>query len=275
MQGELARLFGLYTLPETGFFLGRLDGIRNRASRLHCLTALARGYRRATYPAQTIDMIRDWLPQIGIRRLVGALGSRRRCADEWGLWLDRQARAQGLDGWIEKTPLHFYHLGLVRLAEPVPCIVFVVRNGPDVVASIVDRARTYPERFGHQGIDYAIALWNDAVRVAVRESTNRSAICVRYEDFVVDPLSVSMAIGERCGMPPVGGMPDGEALATDTFILPVERWKATVTSPIVAPEDKWHRIFTAGERAYIEERLDLESLKSIRFLPDRRRAVLP
>lgn len=269
LQKELARRLNLYTLPETGFLLGRLANPKIRASKLEGLRRIADRHPARPdrgYLAKSLALFQYWLPHIGPIRLATALFSAGGAAREWTRWLDQRAIETGRAGWIEKTPLHFYHLDLLQIAEPPVPVVFVVRDGKAVVASIVDRARRFPDNFGRQGIDYAIALWNDSVRIAARESVESDVICVRYEDFVAAPDALIAGIGGRCAAVPAGEYAQFSPDIVRNLCESFEVWQDGANGPVSRPQDKWSRIFTPEERHHIEGALDFGSYRRIRFL---------
>ncbi|MDX9767800.1 MAG: sulfotransferase [Ectothiorhodospiraceae bacterium] len=269
MQREMARRYRLLALPETEYFLGALATPRDRALRLHRLqrmsTACASGVGRFR---KAVELLGYWPARVGMARLVGALSSRQRAAVEWSRWMDAEARRAGWVGWIEKTPRHFRHLDLIQGITPTPHVLFVVRGGRDVVASIVDRAMRYPERFGGQDVDHAVDLWNDAVRVAAQESRRAGVICVRFEDFIADPYRMIGVVGARFGL---GAPTAPEWLpsdAPDPFVRrPEQEWLAGAAQPIELPENKWLKVLSPEQRAYADERLDFASYRRILFTP--------
>ena len=58
---------------------------------------------------------------------------------------DAQAAAVGFEGWVEKTPRHVLHLQRLFNLDPSARVVFIVRDGRDVAASIERRGYTFEQ----------------------------------------------------------------------------------------------------------------------------------
>jgi hypothetical protein len=87
--------------------------------------------------------------------------------------LDQLTLREGKSVWIEKTPKHFRYIAFIRRFIPSAQIIHMIRDGRDVVASIYDRANSFPDRFSEQSaLTYGIGLWNEAVDTSVRYLTD-------------------------------------------------------------------------------------------------------
>ncbi len=52
---------------------------------------------------------------------------------------DAEGAAAGFSGWVEKTPKHVQQLSTIWKADPQARVVFIVRDGRDVAASMMNR----------------------------------------------------------------------------------------------------------------------------------------
>ncbi len=103
----------------------------------------------------------------------------------------RLARERGASVFVEKTPFHLFHVERILALQPEAKFLHVVRDGRDVVTSVLGGA--FPlERWRHRrGVRLlaACALWEwmvfEGLRVAGRERTRFHT--VRYEDLVREP----------------------------------------------------------------------------------------
>lgn len=142
---------------------------------------------------------------------------------------------------------------------PEARFVHLVRDGRDVVASIVDRARKHPDRFsGQANPDYAIGLWNEAIRTSAAYLEARHHQVVSYQAFTQDPEGVRRWLYVAFGLNPTEVYPDGPEGSETKIIKTHERWKSNVIDPIEPKPSKFGQIFTASEREDITSRLELK-----------------
>src|SRR5690606_30671466 len=122
---------------------------------------------RAGVWRQSTQTMAYWLARMRVDRFAGALLSRGRCADVLTSQLDHRALHQGLQGWVEKTPLHCLCVNPIRELASPDGFIFVVRKGRDNAASLRDRAAKYPQLYDHQSDPrFTALLWNDALHAA-------------------------------------------------------------------------------------------------------------
>ena len=250
--------------PESGFFL---EGLRTPYARIKALYRLQILQSDKPHPpyglrfrlACLLQFFRFWLRKRGMST-IGLFLSRRRTMQEWVKALDEISLSNGFDAWIEKTPRHFYQLDLMRVAAPNIKFVFIVRNGPDVVASIVDRARRFPDWFQGQNIHYATKVWNDAVRVAYQSNADDDVLVVDFEELLRRTDFVLAQLGERLGLC------QRDATVLSNVIRPSEGWKAQVKLGPGSPLSKWDSLFSEEEKQEILGQLDLNLYKKLRFI---------
>ena len=260
LQARLARSLGLVTLPETGFFRGRL---RNPALRHKRLRALSRALSQWT---QTTGVTPGLGNQPGPAGRLWAARSMTASADHFRHALDRCAAACAAPGWVEKTPRHFREIPFIRRMVPGARFVFIVRPGPDNVASIHDRARRHPERFPRQQAPcYGVELWNESIRAARQEAAAKDLALVCFEDFTAYPDRCVAAIQAHIlpGLTPATGDASRSGATHDAGHEP---WKTGSDDPVSPQPSKWDQVFTPEEQASIRAALDEAGYRQLRFL---------
>ena len=107
------------------------------------------------------------------------------------LFFDRmmtlEARAADKSAWVEKTPLHVFDIRLIDRYIPSVQFVHVIRDGRDVVASLVDAAQKFPrswEKFSN--LEIAIDLYNRSLAESLRYCHSEGHIFVHYERILDD-----------------------------------------------------------------------------------------
>jgi hypothetical protein len=261
VQKSLVQQFNLTTLPETAFFLGRLRTGHTRAKRLRKLNQFWLGmHEPADEERLTVKLgglVWFWGRRAEARLLLPALASPGGCARFFASAMDRRARMLGAEGWLEKTPRHFYEIDFIHRHLPGAKFIYVVRNGPDTVASIVDRAISYPALFPEQK-DWrcGVSLWNDSVRLAHTFKDHANVLPVSFETFTRDPDGETQRIGGWLALA-ANGPAAVRPGATEDFITQAEGWKQGVRKPVTPPPSKWREVFSATEQQEIMQGLDL------------------
>ncbi len=262
----LSRLAGhpaVYAFPETGLFL-RLFGMRGIPS-LPALLGLSLGReQKSLHRALGHD------PQNSPEgRLQPVLSPPRaqlclRAALREGIhFLDQVAHRDGRAWWVEKTPRHYLHARLITEQVPNARVIHILRDGADVVASIVDRARRYPEQFPRQRDPrYAITQWNRALTAHHGCWGRAGHLFLLYEDLVAEPERELTRLAYQCGLPWDPALIEG-ATTGAAFVLPDEAWKQAAVGPIQTPNEPREPLFDVSTRRVIENALDRKGYQSL------------
>jgi len=258
LQRMLANHSRLHTFPETGVFLKAL-GMRGRELPWTRLGLTLGKERKALdrLRAQS-DLPERERPPLPPRRIR----LDRSVADTVD-FLDRMALAHGADSWLEKTPRHVLHA--LRIQEMVPdsLCIHVVRDGRDVVASIVDRARRFPDRFQRQDrAEYGIRQWNRSVQATQEAMGREGHLVVIYEALVQAPEETLRTICQLLELPFEPAML--ESAEELSFVRDKEAWKGDVNAPIEKAPSKFPKVFDAGTRERIEKQLRLTTFHKLK-----------
>jgi hypothetical protein len=237
----------LISFPETDFF-GRLVGGWNGA--LQARLGRVRPERRRRAFGRLAEVLQQ--PEIapigntnlGFRRAVGSLIE----------ILDGIASERGATGWVEKTPKHYRYVGLLERAAPDVRFIHVVRDGRDVVASLVDRARNH-SRFRNRLDPLAAArLWNEAIRTASRYRASHRHLVLAYEDFVHDPATGLQRVCDFLGYDYDSAML--ETGNTEEIINVGEPWKSGATQSVALQQSKFNELLSETQQRAVMRALD-------------------
>ncbi len=172
--------------------------------------------------------------------------------------LDVLAKDCDKDGWIEKTPKHFKQINLIENYVPDAKFIHIIRNGPDVVASIVDRAYSYPGHFVRQkDPKYAIRTWNQSIKVALKYHNKTNHIIVEYEALCNDSCKIINKIASKFNLN--YRINSSKFINRSEFITSKEYWKADVDKPIQLRPSKFDKVFTHQEGKKILSKLNMQS----------------
>jgi len=102
----------------------------------------------------------------------------------------------GRERLAERTPLHALHTGLIRDIYPDGRIVHIIRDGRDVVRSLLT------QQWGPRNVAEAAQEWRSAIEAA-RAGANDSGryLEVRYEDLHADPAARISGLYHWLGLP--------------------------------------------------------------------------
>lgn len=250
LQRLLAAHSRIHTFPETGVFL-KAFGMRGTVLPWVYAGLTAGKERKAL--RRLLDQTgphADGGPPLPPRRLL--LG---RSVDGVVDFLDDLTLRASADIWVEKTPRHVFHATRIRRAVPKSACVHLVRDGRDVVASIVDRARRYPNDFPRQlDPSYGIRQWNASTSATERAMREEGHLVVLYRRLAESPQSVLQVLCDLMGIEFESQMLDagtGGAYATTA-----EPWKDGVTGPVTPSASKFQDLFDETERNRITDRLN-------------------
>jgi sulfotransferase family protein len=254
LQSFLAAHPAVLSFPETAVF-GRLlwtDGeAQGTLNTVHRRTRLAR--RR----------VATLLERLGRRELEELLPLRSKSREEFAhafiRVLDRLTLDRGKLWWVEKTPENIRYVPEIGRLVPGARFINILRDGRDTVASLYSLALEYPDKFWARFLDLDLAIehWNVSLRHARALLRVPNVLLVRYERLLAEAEAV---LGEICafaGLAFSREMIDRRSEVASELILDFETWKARVLGAISpSSESRFDRIFDAGQKAYIESRLE-------------------
>lgn len=106
---------------------------------------------------------------------------------------------------LEKSPLHALSTDVVRAYLPRARFVHLVRDGRDVVASLVGASEGWGSAWAPGSIGIGARTWVEHVRGARLASVDSERYLeVRYEDLVRDGVDVLARVFEFCGVDATG-----------------------------------------------------------------------
>ena len=248
LQSILATQMRLYTLKETHFFrhmhrmrpLRLLDHLRLDEARIrHAFAFIAEN--------NALE---------GHHDLASARTLPEACR-AFDTLLTTEASIRGMAGWLEKTPEHMFFVDEIRAHIPDARFVHILRDGPDVVASLYDAYKKYPDHWGWLGgLDSMIRLYNRYARVTAANRGREDTFIVRYDDLVVGRQPTLDALAAFVGLEPGSLSLDEVSSYRGDIVRPDEAWKVRSESKVVDTRGtKFKSLFDEQDQERILTRL--------------------
>ena len=145
----------------------------------------------------------------------------------------------------EKTPRHIMHSDQLLTWYPQSKMIFVVRDGRDAVASLLNM----PWR-GHGIARLHASTWNRYMAVAYRTHRRFPGRClfIKYEDILIDPETQVRRLDQFCGVP---FEPQQIDASIPTHVVPktLPPWMLLATRPIEPNHvGHWRKAFSRQDQ---------------------------
>ncbi len=168
--------------------------------------------------------------------------------------LDVATLEAGKTVWLEKTPRHLLFVGDIARTLPEAKFVHLVRHGPDVVASLYEVTRDYPEVWGGpRSLEACVERWLRDTAISRRYEGAAGHLTVRYEALTGEPAGSLRDLFAFVGVP--FGDAQRAAVMADyadaaESVSSGEAWKASVRGAIRPSRGKFSS-FTPERQAYV------------------------
>ena len=248
LQSMLAAHQQITSFPESHFFLHLYP--HNRRLTVTGLTS-----------KMLLQRVERFLEEIGHPQWRDRLPRRPWPRGAWArrflAMLDRVARDNGTPIWIEKTPDHVNHVETIERWVRAPRFIHIVRPGADVIASLYDVGRRYPDQWpAHSDLDKCIDTWNRAVRSTMRHADRPNHRVVRYASLVERPETVLRDLCDFLQITFTPDLLDRRRESVSSIVQSDEAWKAQVGDGIERDRaSKFADLLSPPEQQRVRERL--------------------
>lgn len=186
----------------------------------------------------------------------------------WYIWhffdlLNRIAQEKGKKVVLEKTPNHINFLKDIDEYLPHAKVVHIVRNGPDVVASLYALAQSSPEIWGEfQDLSICLERWvNKTKRSLNRTRIKDNHVLVRYEHLVRNPEEEIRRLCDFLRLNFEESMLTQYRVVSDSLLRNHEYWKTGVSGSIQRPQyTQFDRVLTKEQQSFVLDFIDKSRL---------------
>ncbi|MGD1855060.1 MAG: sulfotransferase [Leptolyngbyaceae cyanobacterium] len=167
--------------------------------------------------------------------------------------LDRIARQEKKSIWLEKTPDHVNFIEFIETHVKDALFIHIVRNGPDVVASLYDVTHKYPQEWEEPWeIERCVRKWMTCVQNTSKHLQKPNHLLVKYETLVNDLDAASQKLSSFLETDIDTHLLKDRKDAFKDIALTREPWKANSAKPVYQKgKDKFSALFDAGQQQYI------------------------
>lgn len=256
VQAMLARHPDVFSLRETHFFEAVLGDVGARWGDL-AAPSTRRWYHRLgcarSAGRRRLRELRDAYLPSRLHRPVprGWLA----CGQRYAALLDAAAAARRRSCWVEKTPNHLLFLDEIDRCVPDARFVHVLRNGMDVVASVVDADLRLDLGGFRGGVAQWARRWNRAMALHRERLADPRHYLLCLEDLVADPVGEWERLRGFLGLDP--SKPLLPRPRSDIADVAAEPWKESALSGIagVVNGGKARRLFGPWSLAWLQRSL--------------------
>ena len=252
LQGMLSSHPRIKSFPETHFF--------SRAFPRHHIKRLI------TWPALNVQgVLEKFLSEINRQDLIPKVKINPftlTYAEKFIYVLDHLTLEASKDVWVEKTPRHLHFIEEIRKHVPSSKFIHIVRNGPDVVASLYHVTNNNPQTWakgrvpGFKGfsVNECISRWNQDVQIAAQYQQMPNHLIVKYELLVSKPEVALQSIADFLQINYVLTMKLAEKVFYE-IVGTNEPWKSNNKKAVYQPASKFNKIFPVDTQRYIRKQL--------------------
>lgn len=254
LQKHLITELLIWSLPETEFFLKKHVDLFSKLDRLKSLLDKAGvNWRKKQFnndDAEVLNFAIDYFDRKAILSYILKEESEYKFLP---LALDTISESMGYQWWVEKTPTHYQFMDRVLRSRESDLVIYLIRDGVDVAASIRDRALKNSPIFDNQlSLDYSVNLWNDSLKkcLALKRIYGERLAVISYEDFVNNKSSFISLIKDRSGLNYRSKKQEHDI----RIVGKNEYWKSGLNDKLTLAKSK-KDLFTKEELLYLKENL--------------------
>ncbi|MEM6812613.1 MAG: sulfotransferase [Pseudomonadota bacterium] len=180
--------------------------------------------------------------------------------------LDTIAKKQQKSIWIEKTPDHVNFIDFIEAHVRDVLFIHIVRNGPDVVASLYDVTQKYPRDWeGPWKVERCLNKWITCVQSTCKHLHKPNHLLIKYETLVNGLDLASQKLSNFIGADLHTNLLTDRQDAFKDIALKREPWKANSAKPIYQKNsDKFSALFNINEQKYILGEIEKARLTDIK-----------
>lgn len=262
LQSLLASHSEIISFPETKFFVKAFPRKEPRRKFLGLVS-------RQLYPQLQSFFIND-LDRSDIAKKLPKYGLYSWYTSYFFNLLSQIAREQGKRIVLEKTPEHINHLKTIDECLPRAKVIHIVRNGPDVVASLYALAHSTPSIWSEfQDLNVCLERWINKTKRSFMKTRNKvNHILVRYEHLTQNPQQEMQRLCDFLDINFEHTMLENYGAVSHSLRREHEYWKQKVADPIKRQKyTQFDRILTEEQKSFVLSSIEKAGLSDTYISP--------
>lgn len=174
--------------------------------------------------------------------------------------MDYNASLHNKKGWIEKTPGHILHIDRIEKYYQDIKFIHILRNPKNILASLVDVARKYPEKWvDYTDIERTISEIESILKISEQYSKNPNHLLIEFDKFLKNTHSTLTHMAHFCGIDASGEIIDTmtKEYKSNNLFRNDEKWKTGYGDKLDSNrKSKFDTIFTKEEKNTIVNKLE-------------------
>jgi hypothetical protein len=250
LQSMIAAHRDVISFPESHFFK-RLQPQTRWLRPLGVASTVARPVLQEYVQSLDEDLARAHVPPGYTIRIQSVVDAFVDVLDELTARNDRQY-------WLEKTPGHVQYVDLIEQYVPDTQFIHLFRNGTDVVASLYDVTRKYPEEWdGPWSLDRCINQWVDDLKASLDVCDRDHHHVVRYEALIASPQTEIHTLIDCLGLPSDPDVLERRRDTVEDIRTSSEEWKGDVDGQIYnANASKFRTLLSDDQQQTVRRRIE-------------------
>jgi len=163
---------------------------------------------------------------------------------------------------LEKTPRHLHYISSIEHSKGKNKFLHILRNGPDVVASLHMATNKYPNQWGGaRSVKKCISWWNNSTKASMKYRNSSNHCFVSYEQLISDPEKVVKSICRFLDVTYDPSMIQSFHQTAGALMQKNEKWKSKNTQQDLSKSNKLNKQFDDATIAYINNKVKDVDLK--------------
>lgn len=155
---------------------------------------------------------------------------------------------------LEKTPRHLFYISSIQQSGYQNKFLHILRNGPDVVASLHLATKNYPGQWGgSRSIKKCISWWNNSVKESLKYQDDPNHLFATYDQLLTNPQTVLKAICNFMEIDYQETMTEDFHNTAGVLTKEEEKWKQKNAQQSLSKSNKLQQHFDDDTIAYIKK----------------------
>ena len=167
---------------------------------------------------------------------------------------------------LEKTPRHLFYISSIQQNGYSNKFIHILRNGPDVVASLYLATNDFPKQWGGaRSVDKCVSWWNSSLKESLKYRDSSDHLFATYEQLIAEPEKVLKEVCNFLDLDYHKTMTRDFHNTANSLTKEEEAWKQKNAEQSLQKSNKLHQHFSEKTVAYIKRKVTDIDLSQFHF----------